>query len=88
MDGEEEVNVAPSRKERKVSIGDVPAAPAEPYAPRDTPSANKVIDIEQRVGRTSMNCSLFDTYFCHLKPDSTCSRIGSKVPAPHKPKAH
>ena len=44
VDGEEEVNVAPSRKARKVSIGDVPAAPAEPDAPRDTPSANKAID--------------------------------------------
>jgi len=32
-----------------------------------------------------MNCSLFDTYFCHDKPGSTCSRIGSKVPAPHIP---
>mgnify|MGYP000551045655 FL=1 len=44
VDGEEEVNVAPSRKARKVSIGDVPAAPAEPDAPRDTPTANQVID--------------------------------------------
>ena len=32
-----------------------------------------------------MHCSLFDADFCHDKPDSTCSRIGSKVPAPHKP---
>ena len=44
VDGEEEVNVAPSRKARKVSIGDVPAAPAEPDAPRDIPTANQVID--------------------------------------------
>ena len=44
VDGEEEVDVAPSRKARKVSIGDVPAAPAEPDAPRDTPTANQVID--------------------------------------------
>ena len=43
VDSEEEVNVAPSRKARKVSIGDVPAAPAEPDAPRDTPTANQVI---------------------------------------------
>ena len=39
VDGEEEVNVSPSRKARKVSIGDVLAAPAEPDAPRDTPTA-------------------------------------------------
>ena len=44
VDGEEEVNVAPSHKARKVPIGDVPAAPAEPDAPRDTPTANQVID--------------------------------------------
>ena len=44
VDGEGEVNVAPSRKARKVSIGDVPAAPAEPDAPRDIPTANQVID--------------------------------------------
>ena len=44
VDGEEEVYVAPSRKARKVSIGDVPAAPAEPDAPRDIPTANQVID--------------------------------------------
>ena len=44
VDGEDEVNVAPSRKARKVSIGDVPAAPAEPDAPRDIPTANQVID--------------------------------------------
>ena len=44
VNGEEEVNVAPSRKARKVSIGDVPAAPAEPDAPRDIPTANQVID--------------------------------------------
>ena len=44
VDGEDEVHVAPSRKARKVSIGDVPAAPAEPDAPRDTPTANQVID--------------------------------------------
>ena len=44
VDGEDEVNVAPSRKARKVSIGDVLAAPAEPDAPRDIPTANQVID--------------------------------------------
>jgi len=48
VDGEEEVNVAPSRKARKVSIGDFPAAPAEPDAPRDTPTANPVIDGAER----------------------------------------
>ena len=37
VDGEEEVHVAPSRTAKIVSIGDVPAAPAEPDAPRDTP---------------------------------------------------
>jgi len=31
-ESEEEVNVAPSRKAKKVPIGDVPAAPAEPDA--------------------------------------------------------
>ena len=38
VDGEDEVYVAPSRKARKASIGDVPAAPAEPDAtfPRPT----------------------------------------------------
>ena len=44
VDGEEEVNVAPSHKARKVPIGDVLAAPAEPDAPRDIPTANQVID--------------------------------------------
>ena len=44
VDGEEGVNVAPSHKARKVPIGDVPAAPAEPDAPRDIPTANQVID--------------------------------------------
>ena len=44
VDGEEEVNVAPTRKARKVSIDDVPAAPVEPDAPRDIPTANQVID--------------------------------------------
>ena len=48
MVDEEEVNVAPSRKARKVSIGDFPAAPAEPDAPRDTPTANPVIDGAER----------------------------------------
>ena len=38
-DGEED----PSRKARKVPIGDVLAAPAEPDAPRDIPTANEVI---------------------------------------------
>ena len=67
VDGEDEVNVAPSRKARKVSIGDVPAAPAEPDAPRDIPTANQVIDGAEW-GRTSMSCSqLFSTYFCHNK---------------------
>ena len=42
---EEEVNLAPSRKARKVSIGDVPAAPAEPDAPRDTPTEKQVDDL-------------------------------------------
>ena len=42
--GEDEVYVAPSRKARKVSIGDVPAAPAEPDAPHDISTANQVID--------------------------------------------
>jgi hypothetical protein len=36
--------VAPSHKARKVPIGDVLAAPAEPDAPRDIPTANQVID--------------------------------------------
>ena len=44
VNGEDEVHVAPSRKARKVSIGDLPAAPAEPDAPRDIPTANQVID--------------------------------------------
>ena len=44
VDGEEEVNVAPTRKARKVSIDGVPAAPAEPDAPRDIPTANQVIN--------------------------------------------
>ena len=44
VDGEDEVYVAPSRKARKVSSGDVPAAPAEPDVPRDIPTANQVID--------------------------------------------
>jgi len=44
VDGEDEVYVAPSHKARKVPIGDVPAAPAEPDAPRDIPTANQVID--------------------------------------------
>ena len=44
VDGEEEVHVAPSRTAKNVSIGDVPAAPAEPDAPRDIPTVNQVID--------------------------------------------
>jgi len=40
------------------------------------------------VGRTSMNCSVFDRYFCHNKPDSTCSRIGSKTAAHEANPAH
>ena len=50
VDGEtarKEVYLAPSRKARKVSIGDVPATPAEPDAPRDIPTANQVIDREE-----------------------------------------
>ena len=47
VESEEEVNMAPSRKAKKVSIGDVPAAPAEPDAPRDTPSEKQVIDIAE-----------------------------------------
>ena len=39
VDGEEEVHVAPSRTAKNV-----PAAPAEPDAPRDTPTANPVTD--------------------------------------------
>ena len=74
VDGGDEVYVAPSRKARKVSI--------EPDA-RHT--HGQPGDRWSRVGRTSMNCSLFDTNFCHDKPESTCSRINSKAPAPHKP---
>ena len=48
VDGEEEVNVAPSHKARKVPVGDVPAAPAEPDATRDIPTANQVIDGAER----------------------------------------
>ena len=44
VDGEDEVYVAPSRKAREVSIDDVPAAPAEPDAPCDIPTANQVIN--------------------------------------------
>ena len=44
VDGEEEVHVAPSRMAKIVSIGDVPAAPAEPDAPRDTTTVKQVID--------------------------------------------
>ena len=56
-DGEEEVNVAPSRKARKVSIDDVPAAPAEPDAPRDIPTANQVIvGAEWAVPRWTAHC--------------------------------
>ena len=47
VEGEEEVNMPPSRKAKKVSIGDVPAAPAEPDAPRNIPSEKQVIDIAQ-----------------------------------------
>ena len=57
VDGEDEVYVAPSRKARKVSIGDVPAAPAEPDAPRDIPTANQVIDgAEWAVPRRTAYC--------------------------------
>ena len=38
VDGEEEVHVAPSRTAKILFIGDVPAAPAEPDAARDTPT--------------------------------------------------
>jgi len=41
VESEEEVNLAPSRKARKVSIGDVPAAPAEPDAPPTPPRKNR-----------------------------------------------
>ena len=44
VDGEEEVHVAPSRTAKIVPIGDVPAAPAEPDAPRDILTANQVIN--------------------------------------------
>ena len=54
---EEEVNLAPSRKARKVSIGDVPAAPAEPDAPRDTPTEKQVIDfVRWAVARCTAHC--------------------------------
>ena len=57
VDGEDEVNVAPSRKARKVSIGDVPAAPAEPDAPRDTPTDKQVSDFSRlTVARCTAHC--------------------------------
>ena len=57
VDGEEEVDVAPSRKSRKVSIGDVPAAPAEPDAPRDTPTDKQVSDFSRwTVARCTAHC--------------------------------
>ena len=49
VDSEEEVNVVHRARQEKVSVGDVPAAPAEPDAPRDTPMANPVIDGAERV---------------------------------------
>jgi len=87
VESEEEVNMPPSRKAKKVSIGDVPAAPAEPDAPRDTPSG-KAGDRHRTVGHGSTNCSLFDAEFCHDKPDTTFPRTGSKLPAPQKPEGH
>ena len=47
VESEDEVSAVPSRKAKKVSIGDMPAAPAEPDAPRNTPSEKQVIDIAQ-----------------------------------------
>ena len=49
--------MAPSRKAKKVSIGDVPAAPAEPDAPRDTPTEKQVIDFARwTVARCTAHC--------------------------------
>ena len=57
VDGEEEVHVAPSRTAKKVSIGDVPAAPAEPDAPRDTPTDKQVSDFSRlTVARCTAHC--------------------------------
>ena len=49
--------MAPSRKAKKVSIGDVPAAPAEPDAPRDTPTDKQVSDFSRwTVARCTAHC--------------------------------
>ena len=57
VDGEEEVHVAPSRTANKVSIGDVPAAPAEPDAPRDTPTDKQVSNFSRwAVARCTAHC--------------------------------
>ena len=57
VESEEEVHVAPSRKAKKVSIGDVPAAPAEPDAPRDTPTDKQVSDFSRwAVARCTAHC--------------------------------
>ena len=57
VDGEDEVYVAPSHKARKVPIGDVPAAPAEPDAPRDTPTDKQVSDFSRwTVARCTAHC--------------------------------
>ena len=46
--------MAPSRKAKQVSIGDVPAAPADPDAPRDIPSGKQVVDIAQWTDHCSL----------------------------------
>ena len=62
VESEEKVNLAPSRKARKVSIGDVPAAPvpaapAEPDAPRDTSMEEQMIDfVRWTVARCTAHC--------------------------------
>ena len=57
VDGKEEVHVAPSRTAKSVSIGDVPAAPAEPDAPRDTPTDKQVSDFSRwTVARCTAHC--------------------------------
>ena len=53
VDGEEEVHVAPSRTAKKC----VPAAPAEPDAPRDTPTDKQVSDFSRwTVARCTAHC--------------------------------
>ena len=68
VDGEEEVHVAPSRTAKIVFIGDVPAAPAEPDAPRDTPTDKQVSDFSRW---TVARC----TAHCLTRTFSTTSRI-------------